>query len=119
MNTNTRGQILPMVMMSLVVLLLIIAGMTTWIQNDSRTTVKMQKDSSSAGLAEAGVDRGAWKLQSTTSTFAIAQVGLAIPGYNFDTTYTDIPGGTYRIKFTAGAPGSRLVTVTAEGRDDS
>jgi len=119
MKNNARGQILPVVMVTLVVLAMIVAAMINWIQSDTTTAVNQQKNSSAVNLAEAGIDRGTWKLQSTTSTWAAASLGVVIPGYNFDTTYRDVPGGTYRIKFTNGilASGNRTVTITAEGRD--
>ena len=118
MNTQARGQVLPLVMLSLVVLSLIIVGLVSWIQTDTKWSVKEQKSTSAINIAEAAVDRGVWKLQSTTATFAAASAGTVIANYNFDKTFTDIPGGTYRIKFTAG-PAARQVTVTAEGRDNS
>ena len=116
---NKRGQILPVVMVTLVVLTIIIAGLISWIQNDSRNSVKEQKSTSAENLAEAGIDRGTWKLQSSTSTWATAVAGTVITGYNFDTTYTDIPGGSYRIKFATGSlvNGLSTISITAEGRD--
>jgi hypothetical protein len=59
-----------------------------------------------------------WKLKSSTSTWSTASVGTVIAGYNFDTVYTDIPGGTYRIRFEDGTlNGAAVVTITGEGRD--
>src|ERR1700687_521337 len=117
---KTSGQILPVVMITLVILTLIISGLISWIQNDSKISVKQSKSTSVVNFAEAGIDRGTWKLQSTTSTWAQASAGTVVGGYNFDTTYTDIPGGTYRIKFASGIVNSQpAVTVTAEGRDSS
>jgi len=109
-----------MVMIILVVLTLIISGLINWIQNDSNWSVKQQKTTSAINFAEAAIDRGTWKLQSSTVTWALAASGITIPNYNFDKTFTDIPGGSYRIKFTPTVNGSvTTVTVTAEGRDNS
>ncbi len=102
-------------MISLVVLTLMIFGLVQWLQNDTKWAVKQQKSTSAVSLAEAGIDRGTWKLQSSTATWATAYAGTTIPGYNFDSTYTDVPGGTYRIKFIAGA--NNQLTIWAEGRD--
>lgn len=115
MKINTRGQILPVVMISLVVLTLMIFALVQWLQNDSNWAVKQQKSTNASSLAEAAIDRGNWKLQSSTGTWATAYSGAVIPGFNFDTTYSDVPGGTYRIKFIAGA--NNQVTIWAEGRD--
>lgn len=117
-----RGQILPIVMVSLLLLTMVTYGLVTWIMNDSRTSTKEQLSTSAVNLAEAAVDRGLWKLQSSTTTWAGAAAsggaGISGGGYNFDKTYTDIPGGTYRIKFTSG-PAQYEVTVIGEGRDNS
>jgi hypothetical protein len=96
-------------------LTLMIFSVVQWLQNDTKWAVKEQKATTAVGLAEAGIDRGTWKLQSSTTTWASAYAGGIIPGYNFDTTYSDVPGGTYRIKFIAGA--GNLLTIWAEGRD--
>ena len=118
MPQDERGQILPIVILSLLVLTIFIFGLVNWIQTDTNLSVKEQKSTTAINFAEAGIDRGAWKLQSSTGTWATAAAGTIIAGYNFDTTYTDIPGGTYRIKFTNGTfNGLSAVTVTAEGRD--
>ncbi|MFH1380079.1 MAG: hypothetical protein ABII23_07360, partial [bacterium] len=42
--------------------------------------------------------------------------GTVITGYDFDKTYDDIEGGQYRIQFSSG-PGTKEVTIVAEGRD--
>jgi hypothetical protein len=118
MRQSQRGQILPIVIATLFVLIIVIVGLVNWIQNDTNWAVKEQKSSTAINFAEAGIDRGAWKLQSSTNTWFAAAAGTIINGYNFDTTYSDVPGGTYRIKFTAGTYNTLpAVTVTAEGRD--
>lgn len=117
MNASSKGQVLPVVMLCLLVLSIIIYGMVSWIQNDTRWSVKQQKSTSAINLAEAAIDRGTWKLQSTTSTWNAAASGQAIAGYHFDTTYYDIPGGSYRIRFSSAA--NQCVTVIGEGRDSA
>jgi len=115
-----NGQTLPIVMITLVILTLIISGLVTWMQNDSKWSVKEQKSTTAINCAEAGIDRATWKLQSTTDTWATAAAGLPLPGggYAFDRTFTDLPGGSYRIKLSPG-PLPSEVTVLAEGRDSS
>jgi len=117
-NRRVRGQVLPIVIITLMVLTLVVYALVNWVQTDTRLAVKTQKTTSAINFAEAGLDRGTWKLQSTTVTWNSASIGAPITGYHFDTTYTDIPGGTYRINFAAG-PSNAEVTVTAEGRDNS
>ena len=116
-TSGRGGQILPVVMISLLVLTLMIFALVQWLQNDSQWAVKQQKTTSAANLAEAAIDRGTWKLQSSTATWATVYAGGVVPGggYNFDTTYTDVPGGTYRIKLIGGV--NNQVTIWGEGRD--
>src|ERR1019366_1333872 len=113
MRQSEQGQILPIVIACLLMLTIVLFGLVNWIQNDTKLSVKEQKSTTAINFAEAGVDRGSWKLQSSTSTWVTAAAGTIIPGYIFDTTFTDIPGGAYRIKFTPGTyNGNPAVTVT-------
>ena len=96
-----------------------VPAMVSWVQMEARTGVKNKKSTIAFNLAEAGVERGMWKLKSSTSTWAQASAGTPISGYHFDTTYTDVAGGTYRISFSSGVTdGNSTVLVWAEGRDD-
>jgi len=112
------GQILNAVLLFMAVLAISIPALVWWTQHESRWTVQQQKLTTSFNLAEAGINRGVWKLKISTTTWAQAYAGLPIPGYNFDTVYRDIPGGEYRIKFSSG-PGYLEITILAEGRDSS
>ena len=112
---NSSGQVLAGVVMVMMVLLIIVPAVVTWVQMESRASVKDQKSSLAFNLAEAAVDRGMWKLKSTTSTWANAAAGITLAGYNFDATYTDVPGGSYRVTFSTAANGR--VQVWGEGRD--
>lgn len=115
---KNKGFALPAVLAMVVVLMILLPALVSWIQQDTKQTVKTSKSTLAYNLAEAGIDRGMWKLKSSTSTFSQARNGTAITGYNNDSVYSDISGGTYRIRFASG-PTSREVTVYAEGRDSS
>lgn len=115
MARSKRGQVLPVVMVALVVLSLVIAALIRWMQHDSLWAVKDQKSTAAINLAEAAIDRGAWKLQSSTYTWSQAAAGATIAGFNFDVTYYDVPGGSYRIRFATSTGG--MVTIVGEGRD--
>ena len=124
MNENSparpsqRGQVLAGVVIFMLVLLIIIPALVQWLQQQSRMSVKDRKATAAFNLAEAAVERGMWMLKSSTFTWATAQNGTAISGYNFDVTYTDVPGGRYRIQFTSGVfQGASVVTVWGEGQD--
>jgi Tfp pilus assembly protein PilX len=117
MDRNDRGQVIVIVTVTLVVLTISIAALVSWLLIDTKWTVKNQKSMDAVNLAEAAIDRAQWKLQSSTSTWAAAVVGTPLAGYNFDTTYSDIPGGTYRVKISSA--GNQSVTILGEGRDNN
>ena len=113
---NRKGFLLIGVLLTFLLLLIIVPVMVKWVQNDTKISVKDQKAGIAFDLAEAAVDRGYWKVKSSTSTFAGIMNGVTIAGYRFDATYPDIPGGTYRISISSG-PDKDQVTVVGEGRD--
>ncbi|MEQ1918671.1 MAG: hypothetical protein ABL955_05685, partial [Elusimicrobiota bacterium] len=113
-----RGQVLVGVILVLMALLIMVPALVQWVQQESKIAVKDKKSASAFNLAQAAVERGMWKLKSSTSTWSAAVGGTAIAGYAFDVTYTDLPGGTYRIQFDDGTlNGAGVVTVWGEGRD--
>lgn len=111
-----KGFLLVGVLFAFLFLIIIVPIMVKWVQDDTKISVKDQKSSFAFSLAEAAVDRGYWKVKSSTITFASVLDGHALPGYNFDTKYTDIYGGNYRVRLTSG-PGEGQVTIIGEGRD--
>jgi hypothetical protein len=114
---NQAGQVLVGVLVLLAIILMLTPQIITMMQNESKWTIKQQKSTDAFNLANGALERGRWKLKSSTSTWITAARGVAISGYNFDTTYRDLSGGTYRIQFSSG-PGERQVTIRAEGRDE-
>ena len=112
---NRKGFILVGVLFAFLFLMLVVPVMVKWIQNDTKISVKDQKASQAFSLAEAAVDRGYWKVKSSTNTFAQVSLGVPFSGYNYDAIYHDINGGSYRIKITSG-PGVDQVTIYGEGR---
>ncbi|MCX5797376.1 MAG: hypothetical protein NTY77_17940 [Elusimicrobia bacterium] len=112
---SARGQVLAGVVILLALMLIIVPTLVLWVQRDTLHSVKNRQSTTAFNLAEAAVDRGVWKLASSTYTWSEAAAGHTISGYNFDVTYADVPGGTYRIKFSAAAGGQ--VQLWGEGRD--
>ena len=115
--TEGRGQVLVGVILVLMALLIMVPALVQWVQNESRISVKDQKASLAFNLAEAAVDRGYWKIKSSTSTCDMAMNGVALAGYDFDAVYTDVPGGSYRISISS--VGTKTVMIIGEGRDKS
>ncbi len=107
----------------MVILIVVVAGILIppiihWIEQSSKQTVRQQKSTRAYSLAEAGIERGVWKLKSSVTAMGNAISGTIITDYDFDTTFSDISGGFYRIKFVPG-PNAREVTILAEGKDAS
>ncbi|MCX7941049.1 MAG: hypothetical protein N2555_04700 [Endomicrobia bacterium] len=114
---KTKGQILPVVIAIVLFLIVMIPTIVEWTRHQTRTAKKLEGRNVATNLAEAGINRGVWKLKISTYTWELVSNGIPIVGYNFDNIYTDIPGGMYRIKFSSG-PEPRHVTIIAEGKDD-
>ncbi len=111
-----RGFLLPAVILLLMLLLVIVPAMVKWVQDDTKISVKDQASSTAFNLAESAVDRGYWKVKSSTSTYALVAAGEGLPGYRFDAVYGDLPGGTYRV-YVASGPSTDQVTIIGEGRN--
>lgn len=110
------GFLLPGVLFILLFLMIIVPVMVKWVQDDTKISTKDQASSLAFNLAEAAVDRGYWKLKSSTATYASVFAGGALAGYRFDATYRDVPGGSYRV-YVASGPSSDQVTIIGEGRN--
>lgn len=115
-NKKEKGQILIMTLLILVIMGIMVPAIVFWVRNEAQWSVKDQKSTIAFNLASAAVERGMWKLKSSTGTWNQAANGIPIAGYDFDVTYSDMPGGYYRIKFSSG-PANSEMTVTGEGKD--
>jgi hypothetical protein len=112
------GQVLVGVILLMMILLIMVPALVQWTQVESKASVGDAKNTIAFNLASAAVERGYWKIKSSTNTCAEALAGTPIAGYSNEVTYSDVSGGTYRIYFASG-PSSKEVTVTGEGRDNS
>ncbi len=113
---SRRGQVLVGVILLLLVLLIMVPALVQWTQIDTKASVQNAKTNIAFNLAQAAVERGMWKAKSSTGTWQAIVAGHPPVGYNFDSTYNDVPGGTYRIKITD--IGVSSVTIVGEGRDN-
>ncbi len=113
-----KAFILPMIISLILIFFIVTPVIINWIKTDTKHTVKQQKSSVAFNLAQAGIERGYWKIKSSTSTFNKVLMGETLSGYNFDTVYSDIKGGRYRIKITSGTEPKEVVII-AEGIDDT
>ena len=114
-SARQSGQILAGVVMVILLLMVVVPAMVRWVQNEAKLSVKDQQSTGAFNLAEAAIERGVWALKASTGSWARARDGEVTAGYDFDVTYRDIPGGSYRIRFST-ASGGR-VQIDGEGRD--
>lgn len=113
---NRKGQFLVGVLVLLAVLAIIVPVMVQYIRNEAMWSEKQSENTNAFQLAEAAVDRGYQKVCESTTTWNNIKKGLPIAGFNFDTVYTDMSGGTYTISITSG-PLTQQVTILTVGRD--
>jgi len=99
---SRKGIILPVVVIAFVFLAITVPFLIKLVIADTRASVSVHKKSIAFNLAEAAVERGYWKVKSSTSIFKSVMDGYTLAGYNFDSTYSDISGGYYRIKISSG-----------------
>lgn len=112
-----RGFILPAIISVILVFLIMVPALLKWVSDDTKQTVSEERKSKALYLAEAAVERGYWKVKSSTSNFNSIIMGYTLTGYNFDTVYSDVSGGKYRIKITSGS--AREIIIIGEGLDYS
>jgi len=112
---NSKGFTLAGAVLLLALLLVVIPAIILLNQQESKQTVAETKKTASFHLAEAGQDRGVWKLRESAQMWTDASSSVTISGYANDVTYGDVSGGSYKICFTAG-PASNQVTVTSKGK---
>lgn len=115
---GNRGTILVGILALLVIIAISVPLIVRLMNQEAKSSVQQRKSSRVLSLAESAVDRGFWKIKNSPLNFTQFAASLPIGGYNFDTVYQDVSGGTYRIKIATG-PGARELTITGEARDVS
>ncbi|MFN3550828.1 MAG: hypothetical protein ACK4WJ_03365, partial [Endomicrobiia bacterium] len=114
---NTKGNVLPTVIAIMLLLIIIVPTIIEWSQQQTKMSFKIQGKTIATNLAEAGIERGVWKISTSLETWDEILKGNTIAGYNFDVLYDDVEGGVYRIKFSSG-PELKDVTIISEGKDN-
>jgi|GEM_PF-1562475 len=107
-----------MVLTVLLFLLITIPMIDLYVKNEAKWSVKEKKSATAFHLAEAGIDRGYWKLIENSTNWELITASGTISGYANDKIYTDIQGGSYKINLTTGAGGGEVVIIAA-GKDSS
>ena len=119
-RSSSRGQVLPLAIMLLLVLLVMVPLMVMFSQSEAKWSVKESQSTQAMHLAEAGIEKGYLKISMSTLTWVSLQSGgttarTALTNYNFDTSYSDVGSGTYSISITSG-PGTQEATIISVGR---
>jgi len=112
---NSKGQLLAGAIVILMILAITVPAIISYIQNESKWTVKQTRSTRAVQLAESAVERGYMQLIISTSTLSNALAGTPITGYAFDQIYSDTSGGSYAILI--GSHSSSAVSVTGVDRD--
>ena len=122
---SEKGQALIVILGILVIFLVFIPSLVFMVQNESKWTVKSKKTTSAFHAAEAGLDRGIWKLSESASNWDTIMGGGTISGYTGTTVYNlyldslnTVIGGQYKVNITAG-PTTDAITIRSIGRDAS
>lgn len=95
---NNRGQLMPLIIAILFGFTILIATIVAELRNETRWTDKEKRASTAFHLAEAAVDRAAWKMNETASAWDdIILTGTPPAGYSGTTTFTEPGKGHYKI----------------------
>ncbi|MBI4395930.1 MAG: hypothetical protein HY548_02460 [Elusimicrobia bacterium] len=115
---NASGQMIIAAVVATLLVAIFIPVIVQYVRNEARWATKQKKTTAAFHQAEAGIDRGLWKITEADQNWTDAKNGVLIAGYDDDVEYTDLAGGKYTIRFSSG-PLTGQVTVRAIGWDTS
>ncbi|MFH1282111.1 MAG: hypothetical protein ABII27_00420 [bacterium] len=113
-----KGNVMLISMIFLITFLITIPYLVRLSQQESKQTVKQQQTTTAFQLAEAGLDRGFWKLSESSAIWDTLETDR-ITYYNYDKIYSDVKGGEYTIEMASHPTISKYRIITAAGRDNS
>lgn len=124
---DRSGQVMVALIGLIVMLLIVVPWLVSMTVSESKQTIRAKRDTTAYYLAEAGIERGYWKLQEDPDYWEHL-ASATIAGYNFDFAYADVPStaapaGTYTVRLAsytlAGGPVPIQTqrVITAAGRD--
>lgn len=111
------GNALITVILLITVFAIMLPAIVFYIRNEAKWTVKEKKRTSVFHLAEAGLDRGSWKINENSTNWTTIVGGGTLAGYNDDVIYTDVSGGSYKIKIAAVSTSSLSIVCNAKSAD--
>ncbi|MBN1621001.1 MAG: hypothetical protein JW871_00230 [Endomicrobiales bacterium] len=118
---NNKGQVILVVMGILVVFLIMIPVLVNLVINESRWSTKQKLSTIAFHAAEAGIDRGRWKLNEHASNWNTIIAGGSIAGYTGTTVYDFASNngeviGQYKVTITTGTSAGQVL-VRSVGHD--
>lgn len=117
-RVKIEGQVLLIgIILVLLLLSIFVPGLMRHAARESKQTIKNSRVTRAFNLAEAGIDRGIWKVKEDPQNWEDAQAGVALANFCGDASsvYSDV-GGEYRIKIGPG-PTAGQISIVSVGRD--
>lgn len=107
---SATGSVLIPAVLLLAVLMVIFPTLVRLTREDVRASVRRVHREEGLAVAEAGLDRGAWKLgESDALWFQASTTTTPVPDYDFDRVWTDLdPDYRYKIRFSSGPKGGEV-----------
>lgn len=121
---NEKGQVIIIILGAMILFLIFIPALVYYVQQEAKWTEKQRMTSAAFHLAEAGIDRGYWKLKEKSEYWDQLSQGKPISNYNFDLAYEDVPStgsplGKYTIQITTHPTNKKWRIIRAIGLDAS
>ena len=115
---KNSGNMLAVFLGILLLTVIILPLVIQLLQTESKQSVNHQKSTVAFQLAEAAVAKAVVKLTESRQNWDNAVAGVPLAGYNDDKEYSDVNGGTYKVKI-APSNTSGMVRLTAKGKDSA
>lgn len=112
-----KGNVILTVVLIMAVFAILIPVIVLYVRNEANWTLKAKRQTVAFHLAEAGLDRGYWKLIENSANWTTIVGSGTIAGYNDDVVYTDVAGGSYKIKIAKVTASS--ISITCNAKDTS
>lgn len=111
-----KGQILVIAILILSVLTIIVPLLIMYSEREAKWSTMQKRNTTAFHLAEAATERGYLIVTLSTANYWSIQNGTPLTGYNYDTAYSDVAGGTYAIRITSGANTGEVI-ITGIGKE--
>jgi hypothetical protein len=111
MKRASPGQFLVGVIAFMAMLMIVIQAMVYFTDRETKWTYKERNSTTAFYLAETGANRAVWKLREVGYDSALTSIPS---GFDFSSDFTDVPGGTYRVRIATAA---YTIIILSSGKD--